>query len=498
MSNAQGGIRLLKKQGLALDYLEENYAKKLPPDEDYTPVTELLYGGGAGGGKSILGCYYIIKRCLTFKGSRHAIGRKELSNLKRTTLRSFFGVCKDLGLKEGRDYTYNGKDNVIYFPAFESEVFLLSLDYQPSDPDYDYLGSLEVASIFVDEVAEITKKCKEVLMFRCRHRLRDFLVTGEETKNLKITAYDENKEPCEWYSEKFKRNMKCMSPKLLMSCNPKRGWIYDDYYARNRDGTLPDYAKFIQALPTDNKFLPESVKESYRRAAYAERQRLYYGNWDYDSDNRAMCDYDDIMAMFTNENLKTTPRGTTRISADIALKGRDRFVVGSWDGNRCRVEIAKPKSKATEVVKDIRAVAKQKRIHPWDVIYDADGIGNFVGDFVGASERNAFRGGNRPKNKKLFYNLKAECAFKLAELIKKRELHVTCTNHEKEIIEREISNCLKQKSLDADETKFRLISKEEMKNENGGKSPDFLDMMIMGMLPLVKSSSGSWDVTWNN
>ena len=45
-------MKLTKKQTLALDILEDDHTK------------ELAFGGGAGGGKSALGCYWITKSCL--------------------------------------------------------------------------------------------------------------------------------------------------------------------------------------------------------------------------------------------------------------------------------------------------------------------------------------------------------------------------------------------------------------------------------------------------
>ena len=86
-------MKLTKKQTIAIDILEDD------------STTELYYGGAAGGGKSVLGCYWQLKRRLKFPGTRGFIGRSELKNLKKTTLNSFFEVCKMQGLKAGIHYT---------------------------------------------------------------------------------------------------------------------------------------------------------------------------------------------------------------------------------------------------------------------------------------------------------------------------------------------------------------------------------------------------------
>ena len=67
--------------------------------------TEILYGGAAGGGKSWLGCLWLLASAIEYPGSRWLMGRSRLKTLKETTLNSFFDATKAEGLKVGRDYT---------------------------------------------------------------------------------------------------------------------------------------------------------------------------------------------------------------------------------------------------------------------------------------------------------------------------------------------------------------------------------------------------------
>ena len=52
--------------------------------------TEIFYGGGAGGGKSYLGCAWLILNCIDYPGTRWLMGRAILKSLKESTLLTFF------------------------------------------------------------------------------------------------------------------------------------------------------------------------------------------------------------------------------------------------------------------------------------------------------------------------------------------------------------------------------------------------------------------------
>mgnify|MGYP003479938769 CR=1 FL=1 len=80
-------MRLNKKQTIALDYLEDK------------ETTEALFGGGAGGGKSILGAYWLAKMCLKYNESRWVMGRASMKTLKETTYISFLKMARMQNMK---------------------------------------------------------------------------------------------------------------------------------------------------------------------------------------------------------------------------------------------------------------------------------------------------------------------------------------------------------------------------------------------------------------
>lgn len=208
-------MELSIKQTIALDHLEDN------------TTLELLFGGGAGGGKTALGVYWQLKNRLKYPNTRGLIGRAVLKTLKETTLVSLFQIAKMQGLESGKHYKYNGQSNQIEF--FNGSVILLKdLFAYPSDPNFDELGSLEITDAFIDEANQVTDKAKNIVRSRIRYQL------------------DENN----------------LIPKILYTCNPAKNWVYSDFYKPQLDGTLPTSKKFIPSLIDDNPFISKHYKES--------------------------------------------------------------------------------------------------------------------------------------------------------------------------------------------------------------------------------------------
>ena len=94
-------MKLLPKQEHAVYYLKDSVTK------------ELLYGGAAGGGKSALGCLWLIEMCQKYEGSRWLMGRAKLKALKETTLNTFFELSNELGITQ--QWIYNSQSGIIQF-----------------------------------------------------------------------------------------------------------------------------------------------------------------------------------------------------------------------------------------------------------------------------------------------------------------------------------------------------------------------------------------------
>lgn len=109
-----------KTQGLAIEYLFDD------------KTTEILFGGAAGGGKSWVGCAWLIMMCIKYPKTRYLMGRSKLDSLKKTTFNTFLEVCNEWGLIANKHYNFNGSSNIITFYN-KSEILLKDLFLYPSD-----------------------------------------------------------------------------------------------------------------------------------------------------------------------------------------------------------------------------------------------------------------------------------------------------------------------------------------------------------------------------
>jgi hypothetical protein len=419
-------MNLLIKQEHANYYLNDKETK------------EILYGGAAGGGKSALGCLWLIEMCQKYEGSRWLMGRSKLKALKETTLNTFFELASDL--KITNQYTYNAQTNVINWNN-GSQILLKDLFLYPSDQNFDSLGSLEICGAFIDECNQVVFKAWQIVTSRCRYKLKQFGII----------------------------------PKVLGSCNPAKNWTYKEFYEPSKTNTLKPFRRFIQALPTDNPHLPQSYLESLLSLDKNSKERLYYGNWEYDDDPNALCEYENIISIFKNDHVSG---GTKYITADIARLGSDKAIVGVWEGFNLFEVHSFDVSRTTEIQSTIEALRAKHQIPKKNVVADEDGVGGGVVDNCGIK---GFMNGSKALNDENYFNLQAQCCYKLAEKVNENAIYISADlmgNEEDEVIE-ELEQ-LKSFDLDKD-GKLRILPKSKVK-ENIGRSPDWRDMIMMRML----------------
>lgn len=416
-------------------------------------TTDIVYGGSKGSAKSYTGCSLIFGDALMYPGTRYFIARKKLTDLRKHTIPSIHEVFEKWGLDFDKYCKFNGQDNTFWLKNGSSVLFL-DAKWIPSDPNYHRFGSMQMTRGWIEEAGEFEPECM---------------------RNLAISV------------GRWKNDIYGLTRKILQTCNPAKNYLYKDYYLPHKEGNLIEYKKFIQALPNDNKMLPDGYLEHLENTLTPnEKERLLYGNWEYDDNPDALFEYEDILGMYTNEFI--IEEKDRYVTADIAYMGSDKFVIGVWYGMVLKNIYSIDKIDESQISKKIHEIRLKHKVPIKNVIYDADGLKMFVrqsakmGHLTGATQ---FHNGAKPLKIKgqleNFSNLKTQCAFKLAEIVRNNEIYIQCVDYRNQLVEEFQQIC---KLPITDDGKIALEKKDDVRKRLG-RSYDYFDMVNMRMLPLI-------------
>ncbi len=438
-------MKLSIKQTQALDYLEDKV------------TNEIIYGGGAGGGKSILGCYWVLKQCLKYPGTRWLVGRSKAKTLKETTLNSLFEVCKMQGMKADVDFIYNQQAGVIKFNN-GSEILLKDLFLYPADPDFDELGSLEISGAFIDECNQIVEKAWNIVKSRIRYKLDEYGIV----------------------------------PKILGTCNPSQGYVYYNFYKPYRDNILDSNKAFIESLVDDNPFISQYYKGNLMTLDEKSKQRLLFGNWDYLDSEKNLFSYASLVDVFSN----TIDKGTDRyLIVDIADDGTDQTIFSFWEGLEEYHREEFDHLNTEGIIQKIRQYASDEKIPYSHIAVDAIGVGagvassSLLDGIIGFKSSYApiktddniiqLPNVNYTKTASLvsdFKNLRSQCIFTLSDKVNRHLIASKVQGRQKEVIIEELSV---YQDTTKNDGKRQATGKEEVKGIIG-RSPDASDCFIAG------------------
>lgn len=410
---------LTTKQKQAIDLLTDD-------------VTDYVgYGGAAGGGKSVLGCRWLMEFGYYLPGAKFFIGRDSIKDTRASVLKTWSEIGNKIGFT-----AYKFNDVGIIFDN-GTEIELLDLTYYPyKDPMFERLGSKEYTAGWIEEASQVHYLAFEVLKTRVGR----------------------------WMNDKVKS-------KILCTFNPKKNWVDSTFYRPFANGIESDSIKFVYALPTDNPYLPaDYIKRLYELKDEATKQRLLFGNFDYDDDPTALLEYSQINAIWGNQ----IKRGRKYITADVARYGSDKAVIMVWDEFTVLEIVTFDISSTVQIENTIRALATKHGVSLNSVVVDDDGVGGGVVDHLRC---NGFVNNSKAVNSN-YSNLKSECGYKLAELFAQIGCIATIDESVRQTIETELGQL---KTYDSDKDgKLKILPKEKIK-ENIGRSPDYLDNFIMRM-----------------
>lgn len=222
------------------------------------------------------------------------------------------------------------------------------------------------------------------------------------------------------------------------------------------------------------------------------RRQLLEGRWKVSNSPMDVYEHEVFMGLF--ENLKGVDKNGKYITADIAMKGSNKLVVGYWEGMElCDIEIM-DKSDGKQVIELISNMAKKYSVENRYICYDSDGVGSYIDGFIRGAV--PFNGGAAPLAvkdeasgrliKENYFNLKTQCYYRSGFRVSNGQMKInkrvsdkmydnTMTIRQRFMYERK---AIRRDKADND-GKLRIIGKDEMKVKLNGDSPDLLDMFMM-------------------
>ena len=436
-------------------------------------IVEALIGGSGGGGKSISMCIVIGIYAMKYPGLQVVLGRKTLQALKRSTVATLLGKVHPMLNIMKSDFNYKQQDNVIEYKN-GSKITLVALDYEPSDPDFARLGSLEFDWAFIDEAGEITEQAKNVL----RSRLGRGIAT--QKYNLK--------------------------PLMLSSANPSNNYLRKEYYMpyRRLGGgeyqkwqigeiyvgaqKLPAYRCFLRLSVKDNPFIDKNYVETLKQLPDRERRRLLDGDWDYADDDNMLFPNEVIegATIYQKPELSMTDRHDYLMGVDVADVGGD-FTCVSIVQHQILVRQVKINLKASGIGKDSKVdvgeflaqkiIKMAKRLGFTEK--DANRI-TIETNGVGASLRDALRRNKWFVNE---YTAQAQTRgrlyYSLSESMLDGKVRIFANQ---DLDYEELRRQLNVHTYELDGDKIKIVSKKELRRLLGC-SPDLADSFAIAFYP---------------
>ena len=224
------------------------------------------------------------------------------------------------------------------------------------------------------------------------------------------------------------------------------------------------------------------------------RMQLLEGNWKIAINPSDIYKYTTFKDFFTNTWAKG---GEKCITVDVAMMGINKLVIMYHEGERMEdIEIV-AKSSGKDVLDQIKTMQQKHGVPNSKVVYDANGVGAFIGGGENAFIPNSIAFDNAGKafimqDGRRFKNLKAQCYFLDGEKIDQyispnvadKMYDDKMTVRQRLLFERKAI----KKKISMDEEPLSLISKSEMKEKYlNGDSPDLLDAKMMKRIFDVKN-----------
>jgi hypothetical protein len=259
-------------------------------------LTVLLFGGAIRGGKTWGGLGAILLLCRLFPGSRWAVVRRSIEDLKRNTMTAsaFYALIPQERLIQ-RPTSHNSWTAIISNgPGKEpSEIVFFSENFN-SDKELNRWKGLEVNGFLLEECNELN----ELSYFKAVERLGSWKIN--RTWKLSETMHE------------------VYPAIILMTCNPAHNWVKKRIYKPWRARTLSPSIDFIPSTSFDNPHVSEKWRDDKAEILpEATYERFVMGEWDVTENDRPFLhqfDYD--RHVFKGDQELLLKRGPVYLSCD--------------------------------------------------------------------------------------------------------------------------------------------------------------------------------------
>lgn len=435
-------MSLSTRQKQALDLLNSNEVK------------ELLYGGAKGGGKSVLGCYWV------FFTACDIINKFELPVRKYPITIGFIGRKRSVDFTDTTLETWKKfiPEQAYSLRTSEKEIIInerVKIAYGGFDSEMDIkkFNSAEYAFYFIDQAEEVS---------------RDDIALLKGTLRLKI-----GDTPLDY--------------KGLMTANPADCWLKDRFITQLSKGCA-----YLPALPSDNPYLPPGYINTLIEA-FAHRPELVeayvHGSWDVLSDANIV-----IKTAWVNDAInRFLPNflDNTVVSCDPARFGDDETVIYVIKGGQVIDSMCYGQKSTMETAGNC---ASMRNKHNAELIL-VDGVGVGAGVVDKLMELNEpvkeVNFANKPSNEmkqEKYYNLRAEVYWEAAEMFSNQQ--VSMPNDM--VLRQQLSHI---QYSNASKGRIKIESKDDIKKRLGGGSPDRGDALVIGLwgLSLLPKKYNDYD-----
>lgn len=202
-------------------------------------ITFAAYGGAAGGGKTFCGIGLLVLFCKLYPGSRWAVIRRSLTEIRLNTLPSFWKVVPTNFIQ-----TYNKSEFVCTFKNGSSILF--KGENFHDDPELLWMDGLEVNGFLLEQCEELAEATFNKAKLRAGRNVID------------------SKPPI----------------KILLTFNPTNNWVRKRFHEANQRGQIvPPYC-YVVAKISDNPHLTTEYVKGLEHLDFITREKYVEGNWD--------------------------------------------------------------------------------------------------------------------------------------------------------------------------------------------------------------------------